>query len=425
MGDLQSNVVCTGCSLLCDDIVVELENGKIKTTHHVCARGYGRYYQIAFKYRLLSPLKRINGKQQEISYEDAIQETIDLLKKAKNPFFYGWASTTSEAQQKGIQLAQKFKAGIDCATNSTTGIVLQQLNAKNIQIPQLEDIKDNADLLLFWGCNPTASHIRLLSKFALLPRGANTDRGIEDRVAISVDIRKTDMTKFSEEILQIEPGEDKALLEALIQIIQGKSLTEDIIANIPRKTIYNVANIIKEANFGVLFFGNGYAKTQENMDTLLRFFETVNQKGIKIGAVPLDGGYNAVGFNLNLKKHVNLELNADFQSSPPTQTPNFLIESLKQDKIDLLVVIGADPISNLPFHVCKLFAKIPIICIDYQQTPTTKVSHIVIPTTIPGVESAGTAYRLDYKPITLKKILEPPEGIYSDEEILNALLEQS
>jgi len=38
------------------------------------------------------------------------------------------------------------------------------------------------------------------------------------------------------------------------------------------------------------------------------------------------------------------------------------------------------------------------------------------------VESAGTAFRLDFEQINLKKFLSPPEGILSDEEILNQLL---
>ena len=35
-------VTCTGCALLCDDIDVVVENGRIKETKNTCLRGAGR-----------------------------------------------------------------------------------------------------------------------------------------------------------------------------------------------------------------------------------------------------------------------------------------------------------------------------------------------------------------------------------------------
>jgi formylmethanofuran dehydrogenase subunit B len=411
MPEIIKDLVCTGCSLLCDDIIVEVEKGKIIKTHHVCARGYGRYYQVDFKYRILNPILRNANGEKEISYETALSETINLLKNARNPFFYGWTSTTSETQQKGIQLAQKYKGIIDSASTFSMGIAIQQFLQKDIEIPKLNAIKDNADLLVFWGANPTASHIRLLSRYALLARGANTDRGIEDRAAITVDIRNTDMSKFSQSFWRINPGKDRLILENITKIIEGKSFSEDQIAGISRKELYDVANTIKEARYGVLFFGNGYGKTSEDMATLFHFLDVVKQKGGQFGAIPLDGGYNAVGFNTNLKKMVGLELNADLRQDPTIQNQDLFVSMLKKGEIDLLVNLGADPISNFQ---CRI-----------SQTPTTRLSKVVIPTMIPGVESAGTAYRLDFTPITLKKFLAAPNGIHSDEDIISALLKDA
>jgi len=423
MPEIKTNLVCSGCSLLCDDIAIELEQGKIKKTYHVCARGYGRFYQVDFKYRLLKPLIKRDGKFHEIAYEEALRTASQMLKEAKNPFFYGWSSATSEAQEKGMLLAKKYKGVIDCSSNLTIGVAVQQFLQKSIEPPKLPFIKDNADLLIFLGCNPTASHIRLLSKYALLARGSKTARGLEDRRAITIDIRTTDMVKFSQHFLKVAPGTDRLLLESFTQILEGKSFTEEEVAHIPRKEIYDVVNTLKDGRTGVLFFGNGYTKTPENMATLFRFLEVLTQKGVKIGAIPLDGGYNAIGFAMNLKKKYNLELNADFRKPKATQNEDLFKKALKNGEIDLLFILGADPISNFPFEFSKKIAKIPIIAIDFQHTPTTQNAKLVIPTTIPGVESAGTAFRLDFEKTTLTPCLHAPEGILSDEELLNQLLQ--
>ncbi|RLE62203.1 MAG: formylmethanofuran dehydrogenase subunit B, partial [Thermoprotei archaeon] len=36
----------------------------------------------------------------------------------------------------------------------------------------------------------------------------------------------------------------------------------------------------------------------------------------------------------------------------------------------------------------------------------------------------GTAYRMDKVPLRLKKLVEPPSGVLSDEEVLKLLLEE-
>jgi formylmethanofuran dehydrogenase subunit B len=48
----------------------------------------------------------------------------------------------------------------------------------------------------------------------------------------------------------------------------------------------------------------------------------------------------------------------------------------------------------------------------------------VIPSAFVGIEVEGTAYRMDHVPLPLKKVVEPPEGILSDEEILKRILEK-
>jgi formylmethanofuran dehydrogenase subunit B len=39
-----------------------------------------------------------------------------------------------------------------------------------------------------------------------------------------------------------------------------------------------------------------------------------------------------------------------------------------------------------------------------------------------GIEAGGTTYRMDGVPLPLRKVVEPPEGVKTDEEILSAIL---
>jgi formylmethanofuran dehydrogenase subunit B len=55
---------------------------------------------------------------------------------------------------------------------------------------------------------------------------------------------------------------------------------------------------------------------------------------------------------------------------------------------------------------------------------TAMVGDVVIPSAIVGIEKAGTAYRMDHVPLPLKKVVEPPKGLLSDEEILRKIMEE-
>jgi formylmethanofuran dehydrogenase subunit B len=52
------------------------------------------------------------------------------------------------------------------------------------------------------------------------------------------------------------------------------------------------------------------------------------------------------------------------------------------------------------------------------------MADVVIPSAIVGIEIEGTAYRMDRVPLPLKRVVQPPNGILSDEEILSKILEE-
>jgi formylmethanofuran dehydrogenase subunit B len=52
------------------------------------------------------------------------------------------------------------------------------------------------------------------------------------------------------------------------------------------------------------------------------------------------------------------------------------------------------------------------------------MADVVLPSTFVGIETEGTAYRMDRVPLPMKKLVEPPETCLSDEEILKRILNE-
>ncbi|MHA1473100.1 MAG: molybdopterin-dependent oxidoreductase, partial [Promethearchaeota archaeon] len=103
------------------------------------------------------------------------------------------------------------------------------------------------------------------------------------------------------------------------------------------------------------------------------------------------------------------------------KTEETLISKIKKEDFDSSIIVGTDPISHLPHSLSSKIAKKPLILIDNHNTATSHIADVVLPTTITGIESSGLAYRLDQVPIELSKIIDPPNNLPSDEELLNKL----
>ncbi|MDH5596104.1 MAG: formylmethanofuran dehydrogenase subunit B, partial [Candidatus Bathyarchaeota archaeon] len=52
------------------------------------------------------------------------------------------------------------------------------------------------------------------------------------------------------------------------------------------------------------------------------------------------------------------------------------------------------------------------------------MADVVFPSTFVGIETEGTAYRMDNVPLPLKKVVEPPSNCLPDVEILQRILHE-
>ena len=66
----------------------------------------------------------------------------------------------------------------------------------------------------------------------------------------------------------------------------------------------------------------------------------------------------------------------------------------------------------------------PLILIDNKQTATSYVADVIIPSSITGIETGGMAYRIDHIPLNLKKIIDPPNNVFSDEKIIKKIIKR-
>lgn len=419
-----TDVVCPFCGTLCDDLeVVVSDDGKQLTeVYNACVIGTEKFLHSQAKDRVTRPrLRQEDGSWKEISYDEAAEYTAQMLAKAKKPLMYGWSSTNCEAQSVGHEIAEMVGACVDNTAAVCHGPTL--IAVQDIGIPSctLGEIKNRADRILFWGCNPAHAHPRHMSRYSIYPRGFFTGKGQKSRKMIVVDPRVTDTAKLADVHLQVEQGRDYELLNAFRVALNNEWLP-DIVAGIPAQKIREAADLCKSGRFGIIFFGMGVTQTlskNHNIDEAIALTKHLNEF-TKFSIMPMRGHYNVTGSGEVLGWQFgfpySVDLSRGFARYNPGDTST--IDLLARGEVDAVFTIASDPGAHFPISCVKQIAKLPSVCIDPHLTPTTGVSKLHVPVAFAGVEVGGNAYRMDNVPIDMRKVVDPPAGMLTDEEFL-------
>jgi len=406
--------VCTGCALLCDDIEVGSEKNKINKVFTACRIGMAH-----MKEGKGEAIFRVDNKA--VDEATAINEAVTILRNAKKPLIFGLGASTSETQKIAIKLAKKINATLDDNSSFCLGGVVETLIKNEMKTCTLDDVRNKADVIIYWGTDPSDSHPRLLSKYSYFPRGKEKQRGWEEeRTAIAVDVRKSHTAKISGNyFFQIPPKGDEEFIDAVIAGLSGKLPKTSY--NYPPKKLLELANILKGAKFGVIFVGCGLIYSLESLESLSRLMKVLNEKA-NIHLMAMVGNYNSMGFNENLFAETGYLNSVKFENGIVKHGPEYsIVESLKAKTVDAALIVDSDPFSILPRSIVKNLQEIPVVSIDPYETLTSRHSKVYINTAISGVEAGGTATRMDRVKVSFEPVIEANRP--SDEAILKKIME--
>lgn len=426
--EVVTDVVCPFCGSLCDDGEIILEDGKIVETRNLCTIGTTKFLSAQNGHRITKPMIRENGELKETKFENAIKKAAEILVKAERPLLYGWASTECDAHRVGFELAEELNAVIDDTASVCHGPSTIAKQEVGLPACTLGQVKNRADVIVYWGCNPAHAHPRHMARYTTFIRGFFREQGKQDRTLIVIDPRNTDTAKLADHFLQVKPGYDYELFDALRAAIKGQPIRGEDVGGVPVSRIQEVAEIMKNAGFGVIFFGLGLTMSRgkhRNVENAIKLTIDLN-KYTKFVIMAMRGHYNVAGFSIVGGWQTGYPFGIDFQRGYPYYNPGETTsnEILQREETDAVLVIASDPVSHFPASSISYMAKLPIIAIEPHVTPTTEIASVVLPPAIAGVEDEGTAYRMDHVPIRLRKVIDAPVGCLPDREILEALLEE-
>ena len=416
------NATCTFCGCVCDDmeLTVDLDEKRITKAKNACVLGRAWYAEHTIGDW---PIAMIDGK--EVSKEEAIEEAAQTLVKAKFPIIYGLSDTTCEAQRQAVAITDIIKGTIDTTTSvchGPSGLAFQGVGESTMS---LGEVKNRADLVIYWGGNPAASHPRHFTRYAVTPKGMFIPNGRKDRTVVLVDVRKTPSTPVSNIFIQVKPRKDFEVLWALRALVKGKKIDPSIEeeTGVSLATLEDLVDRMKNCRYGVLFFGMGLTMTRGrhfNSGALMALATDLNEFTHFV-AKPVRGHGNVTGADNVVSWQTGYPFGVNFNRGYPRFNPGEFttVDTLSRGDADAAMFIASDPACNFPKAAIEHMKKIPVISLDTKQTATSKLAHVAFATSTYGINTGGTVYRMDDLPITMRPAFDSPYP--DDEEILTAI----
>ena len=416
------DATCTFCGCVCDDmeLTVDLDEHRITKAKRACVLGRAWFYEHTLEDR---PVVLIDGK--EATLEEGMDTAAQVLVDAKFPIAYGLSDCTCEAQRVAVDIMDTINGNIDTTTSVCHGPSGMAFQGVGESTATLGEIRNRADLVIYWGGNPAESHPRHFTRYAVTPKGMYIPNGKKDRTVVLVDVRKTPSTPVADIFVQIKPGKDFEVLWALRALVRGKRISEDIEeqTGISREMLDDLVHRMKNCQYGVLFLGMGLTMTRGrhfNSGAIYSLAADLNEFTHFV-AKPVRGHGNVTGADNVVSWQTGYPFGVNFNRGFPRFNPGEFTTSdvLARGEADAAMIIASDPASNFPRKAIEHLGRIPVISMDTKETHTTKLSKVRFAVATYGINTGGTVYRMDDVPISLRPAFDSP--FPTDQEVLEGI----
>ena len=483
--DHDVTTTCAYCGVGCS-LKAEVSNGEVvrmvpsreghANAGHACIKGRFAYGYAKHEDRVLKPMirKKISDAWREVSWDEAINYTASEFKRIQAQ--YGKDSvggiTSSRCTNEEAYLVQKLvraafgNNNVDtCARvcHSPTGYGLKNTLGESAGTQEFASVM-KADAIVLIGANPTEGHPVFASQLKRRLR--------EGAKLIIIDPRVIALVRTphiqADYHLQLRPGTNVALMNALSHVVVTEGLTKEAyiqerceadsyarwkafvahperspeasasVTGVPAESVRAAARMYASAGNGAIYYGLGVTEHSQGTTMVMCIanlaMATGNLGREGVGVNPLRGQNNVQGscdmgsfpHELTGYRHVaDNAIRATFESfwgvtldpEPGLRIPN-MFEAALDGSFKGIYVEGEDMAQSDPNtqHVTAAFSAMECVVVqDLFLNETAKYAHVFLPGSS-FLEKDGTFTNAERRISRVRKVVEPRAG-YADWEI--------
>ncbi|MCP4760709.1 MAG: hypothetical protein GY870_02935 [archaeon] len=416
-------IVCFGCSLLCDDIFVEIEedntgeeNGKLIRTVNSCFRGDKFLHSYKTENRIDSPIQKKMGLQMNLSFSEGLEILNSEIKNSNSINIYGLGAISYNQQVEVLKVIKNLVDQGKKIKIMNWNRLFQYATKFGYSLSSVGQAINSADVFLFWKTDPTHSHPKLTGKIAFT-RGLFRSSGKEVKKIILIEGEESDLTNVSDISLidkNIEPTE---FIDSLSDLLENDKINNVGSGEFNELNLKNLKTYLKETEYGILITtipmnlsNNNQIESSKRMLEIRNLLEILNDnaKG-RFSIIPLSLTSNEIGQSM-----------AIFSIFSEKEISNLI--GNEENSAELSIIFGGSYLRDEYNSENVEYPENKIILFDNFQSDLSKHSLITIPYAAPGIECEDISIRFDSVNVSLKKWSEPPsEDILTIKEIFKKI----
>jgi formylmethanofuran dehydrogenase subunit B len=401
-------VTCLGCGCGCDDLSIQVTDGRIVAITPPCPVGHRWFGDGSIPAAILQ-----NGKP--ATADAAIADAARALAAATGrALVYVGSDLTTQAHRTTLAIADLLRARVDTATSSPAAAGLLAAQRRGRAAATLGEIRNRADAVLFWGVDPQTRYPRFMERF-IEAAGTHVPRGRAGRRLISVTVGAARGPAGADLAIIVEPKDEIAAISVMRATVSGNAITEPPVSLRPA---IESARLLLQATYAVLVLeaepGAERADAARS-EGLIALTQALNGP-TRAALVSLRAGGNRTGAEAALTWQTGFPMAVDFSRGYPRYAPERQALPGVADAAAALVVGSID---GIPDDAAAAFGRIPTVLIGPRASQAPFPPRVAIDTGVAGIHEDGTGYRLDDIPLQLRP---PLAGARSASDTLSALL---
>jgi formylmethanofuran dehydrogenase subunit B len=422
MTQVFSDVACTVCGCVCDDLQVTFSGERLTHVNGACKLAQPWFDSLA------QPSSRapaiVDGRP--VVIEQAIERAAEILRGSQAPLIWGLSRSSTAGQRAAVLLAEQLGATIDTTASVCHGPSIMAIQQVGESTCSLGEVRNRGDLIVFWGADPVESHPRHFERYSVDAAGLFVLRGRADRHVIVIDSEETATSRLADTFVKIPRDADFEMIWALRQLLRENELPVSFDVGVPHDVVRQLAERLKGCRYGAVFFGLGLAQRSighKNVEALLELVEDLNGY-TRFTARRLRIPGDVTGADAVLCWLTGFPFAVSFARGYPRYNPGEYTanELLSRGEVDACVLVGSEPIRDLSPRAQESLKQLPMIALDYPTTQPPLAASVQFTTAIYGIHAPGTAYRMDEIPIPLRRLVL--SNYPTDDEILTKILKQ-
>lgn len=247
-------VTCLGCGCHCDDLEVRVQGRRV-----VEARGAGdcalgrRWFIDASRENVDAPAATVGGLAVPVG--EALSRGAEALGRARGLVVWGLTGTTTEAVREALAVADRLGARVLPARDAGGLARVDAYQAGGRVSATLGEVKNRADLLVYWGADPVTTHPRHGERYSWAAAGRFVEGGRAGRRVVVVDGAPNRTAAEADLFLPIPADRQADALAALRVMVRGGAVDDRGGVGLDLDALRSLAGDLLKANYGAWFLG--------------------------------------------------------------------------------------------------------------------------------------------------------------------------